>query len=224
MSHHMTLTEEERVQAAAFWGDYFRRGGVGEQPTAFQLDAVNDTNLRDHLMFWQIDADPSIYNPALGERLDQVEIKDALGAAPGHRDVLRAITQIIKTNNDKGVELDDMDTGTVFILMHVMWLLLGGDFASAADEVAKLTAIHLRYQDLHPDHPLPHVDPLEGLGYAAGVLLMQQHMGAPLAKLLPLSAEMFGLPEDHENVVAARKYGEGTSLMTSLRKLDAAHD
>lgn len=224
MSNHMILTDQERNDAATFWGDYFRRGGEGEQPSAFLLDTLNDVQLRDHVMFWQIDADVNAYNPQLNERMDQVKLRELLGEVPDSRSVMKAITKVIGENNKRGVEIDDMDTGTVLILMHVMWLILGGDFYSACDEVAKLTLLHRRYNEVHPEDPLPHIDPLEGLGYAATVLYMRQSNGDDPEALQDLAAEMFGLSVDHPNVQSARNYGKGTALITQLRKLDAPKD
>lgn len=197
MSNHVALTQEERNEVAEFWGEFFRNGGVGRQPTPFQLDAVNDQFVRDALLFWQIDGDPMQYNDAFP--VESVAMMQAFGPAPQGPKAIEALTKYVKTKNEEGVEIDDLDTGTVFVLMHVMWELLAGNFSLALNEAEVLSQAVVINQFTFPENHYPHSSPLGGLGMAAYLLLHNDR-----EKALALSAEMFGLPEDHPNVSFAR--------------------
>jgi hypothetical protein len=199
MSNHVELTQDERLEVAAFWGDYFRRGGEGRQPTPFQLDAVNDQYVRDSLMFWQIDGDPLKYND--GFPPESVSLIPSFGPAPDATSALKAMTQYMKVKNEEGVDIEDLDTGSVFVLMHLMWLALGGDWKQALLEASTLSKAVILHQIHSPENKYPHADPLSGLGMAAYMLDASPDQG----KALDLAAEMFGLSTDHPNTRYARE-------------------
>lgn len=199
LANHIALTQEERLEVAAFWGEFFRNGGEGRQPTPFQLDAINDATVRDSLMFWQIQGDPSEYNDAFPQ--ESVALIDAFGPAPDALSSIKAMTRYMADKNAEGVDVDDLDTGSVFVLMHLMWLTLGGDFKMAMYEASTLSKAVIIHQFGDPENNYPHSSPLAGLGMAAYMLEHMQDKG----KALDLAAEMFGLPVDHTNTRYARE-------------------
>jgi hypothetical protein len=205
MTAHVELTEQERVEAARFWGNYFRSGGKNETPSAFQLDAINDTELRDRVMMWQIGADASAYNPEMGEKFatEYRDVMEALGANPDADSAQDAIVSVIGDFNDQPVDADDLDTGAVFVLMHCMWALLGGRFDIANTMLRALELLAQRSRILGVTE-VPFENPLAGLRQAATLFMMLQSVGANRETLLKESALMFGLAEDHPNVVSAR--------------------
>jgi hypothetical protein len=199
LANHVALTQEERLEVAAFWGEFFRNGGEGRQPTPFQLDAVNDATVRDSLLFWQIQGNPNEYNDAFPQ--ESISLIDAFGPAPDAHSAISAMHRYMSDKNAEGVDVDDLDTGSVFVLMHLMWLSLGGDFKMAMFEASTLSKAVILHQLHSPENKYPHSSPLAGLGMAAYML---EHMGDQ-GKALDLAAEMFGLSTDHPNTRYARE-------------------
>jgi hypothetical protein len=203
---HAELTNQERVDAARFWGDYFRSGGATESPSAFQLDALNDEALRDRVMMWQIAANPAAYNAEMGEYFESEypEVLEALGESPDARKAQEAIVSVVKDfNDDPTFDADQLDTGAVFVLMHCMWGLLAGEFRLAATMLKTLNRLTARSMELGVTDA-PFEAPLLGLSEAAGTFVIYEGMGVARNVLLEESRVMFGLDENHPNVVAAR--------------------
>lgn len=219
MSNHVALTDDERKEVATFWGDYFRSSGEGRQATAFQLDAINDPDVRDAFLFWQLGADPTDYNPGFNRREKALALAESFGANPTGDQSVRALTRLMRNNNEQGVEIEDLDTGSVWTLAHIMWLLLGGAWQLAVDEATLLAELVIRYKQVLPEDTYPHDDPLSGLGFAAAMLGMTVSTAGG-DEALRLSSQMYGLDENHENTRWARE--NYAQFRTERLKNDAA--
>ncbi len=203
MSNHVALTDDERKDVVAFYGDYFRAAGEGRQPTAFQLDAINDPDVRDAFLFWQLSANPVDYNSNFQDRTEVLALTELFGANPTGFQAIKALTRLIKDNTDRGVEVEDIDTGSVWTLAHLMWLLLGGAWHEAVDEAQLLSDLVKRANKVLPDNVYPHGEPLMGLGQATALLaLLKVAQGEEFA--LNASADMYGFTPDHPSTRWAR--------------------
>lgn len=203
MSNHVTLTDDERKDVVGFWADYFRSSGEGRQPTAFQLDAINDPEVRDAFLFWQISGNPEDFNPGFLEKTRMLALLEQFGANPTGEQVHLALKKII-VRLCESAELDDIDSTTVWTIAHTMWLLLGGAWMQAMSEMQKMTEIVNSYQQLNPENKFPHSDPLAGFGMAAALLALHVASGGD-EHGMDLAAQMYGLAEDHENTRWARE-------------------
>jgi hypothetical protein len=204
MSNHVTLTDDERKEVVGFWGNYFRSSGEGRQPTIFQLDAINDPRVRDAFLFWQISGDPKEFNPGFAEKTEMLALIELFGDNPTGDQAHKALTKIIGKYNTEGAELEDIDSTSVWVIAHVMWLLLGGAWHPALDEITKMVEVVGSYNQLNPENVSPHDDPLTGIGMAA-VMLALHVASAGDQHGLELAARMYGLGEDHENTRWARE-------------------
>jgi hypothetical protein len=208
MTAHAQLTDTERLEAAIFWGNYFRAGGRDLTPSALQLDAVNDEALRDRLMMWQIGADVEKYNLDMAEYFatEYPDVLTALGDAPDPDDAMDAILTVVHNYNVTDVEADDLDTGTVFVLMYCMWTMLGGWFSIS---VYMLTAL-MRTCEVSFEKGIttnPHSAPLSGLGQLAISLSFMEKLGSRDSALRE-AANAFGFAEDDPRVIAAHAQDE----------------
>lgn len=220
MSAHVELTEQERTDAIAFWREYFVSGGEGRQPSPFQLDAVNDETFRDAFLFWQIGGDLIAFNPEWQGRTDVLTALVEFGESPTPEASIHAHTHVLKLMRDKGVEASDLDTGTVFTLGYVMWLLVGGAYVTAAVTMEKLMDLAMKAQSTLGGDKTPHSHPLSGLGLAAAMLTLYEKAGTDREQLLETSAGMFGLTEESEQTVFAREQVAALELM-SKEAMDA---
>lgn len=136
MKHPETLTEQELVGVTDFWRNYILSGGDGASPTAFQLEAVNNEAFRDAFLFWQVGGNPYGDDPHV-----PAEVKanyDRFGPVPtNEKKAVQALTQIIKAVPP---EVETIDTGTVFIIASVMWMLRMGRIKEAG---TLLLSVHL---------------------------------------------------------------------------------
>lgn len=204
MSNHVALTDDERKDVVGFWADYFRNAGEGRQPTAFQLDAINDPDVRDAFLFWQIGANPTDFNPGFHQREKTLALTEVFGDNPSGKSTVMALTKLIKDNTDRGVEVEDIDTGSVWTLAHVMWLLLGGAWHWACDEAQLLAELAKKADEVIPGNEYPHKDPLYGLGTATAILSLTA-VGHGDEKAMELSAQMYGLDENSASTQWARQ-------------------
>src|SRR5690242_1736293 len=134
---HIELTETERTEVLSYWTNYFRNAGQVDEPSAFQMDALNDKTVRDCLMWWQLGAVPD--DPK--DRFNNVlEVLPSLGNSPEPVQSLGALVELLK-KLDANLSLDDVDTSAVPLLMNVMWQLISGDFAIAKLHTTGLTHI-----------------------------------------------------------------------------------
>lgn len=203
LSNHVKLTDDERKDVATFWGYYFRSSGEGRQPTAFQLDAINDAEVRDAFLFWQIAANPEDFNPGFAEKIKMLALIETFGANPTGQQVHAALKKIIANVTSQGAEVDDIDTTTVWTVAHVMWLLLGGAWMDALSEMEQMVEVVSAYQKVNPENKYPHNDPLGGFGLAAGLLGLHAASGGD-QHAMELAAKMYGLDENAENTRWAR--------------------
>lgn len=201
--NHVQLTNDERKSVLNFWGEWFRSGGQGDEPSAFQLDALNDRLVRDALLFWQVGGTPGdTPQSELREAGDWIEY---LGNRPEAIKVILALTKVMANRSDQGVSKDDLDLVTVLILMHIEWMLIGGDFQAAgsrAIKLAEVTATHMSQDEtLRPAH----MDPLKAFSNAALTLDVNERMGlATRETLLAAVADLFGVPADDEQLSVIR--------------------
>lgn len=203
MSNHVTLTDDERKDVVGFWADYFRSSGEGRQPTAFQLDAINDPDVRDAFLFWQIGcSDPTAYNPRFSERPEVQSLIELFGDNPTGDQMVDATRRLIHDNTVQGVEMEDLDTGSIWILGVIMWQLLGGAWLWACDEAEKLATITKQADEL-PDNKYPHHSPVIGIGMSTALLSLHAVAGGD-DHALDLAAQMYGFDENHPNTRWAR--------------------
>ena len=127
LKHPETLTQEELVGVTDFWRAYILSGGEGEDPSPFQMEALNNENLRDAFLFWQVGGSPYVDDSRVPPQT--VENYKRFGVLPtDNHKTMNALAQVVDVIPS---DTDHLDTGTVFVIASVMWALKLGKYAEA---------------------------------------------------------------------------------------------
>jgi len=127
LKHPETLTEEELVGVTDFWRAYILSGGEGEDPSPFQLEALNNEHLRDAFLFWQVGGSPYVDSDRVPPQT--VANYERFGALP--TDTLKTTDALGQVVDLVPADQDHLDTGTVFVIAATMWAMKQGRFTEA---------------------------------------------------------------------------------------------
>jgi hypothetical protein len=168
VKHIESFTDQEKTQLVDFWRAYLLSGGEGE-PSAFQLEALNQPDFRDGFLFWQVGGSAeaeNFYNP------DQTEwFYRAFGPLPSEGQDVSVLKALYKVLEFIPPEDDTLDTGTVVVIAVTMWALRMGKYEKAATLIEKATEVNALDAFTRGTTP-HHASPLRTLGVVTQMLPM----------------------------------------------------